>query len=208
MLRQASEFLTLMQGRRSVRMFSTEPVPRKVIEAAVEAAGTAPSGAHKQPWTFVIVTDSETKQQLRTEAEEAERRFYGELAPEEWLRDLEPLGTDWEKTHLTDAPYVIVVFAQDYGLDADGNKRRHYYVNESVGIAVGILLVALRTAGLVALTHTPAPMDFVRRVLSRPKNERPYLLIPVGYPAADGRVPDIRRKSLDEFVVWYEPPPG
>ena len=204
MLARALAFRDLLAGRRSVRMFSREHVPRDLMEMLLETAGSAPSGAHKQPWTFVAVSDPATKERLREAAEAAERRFYEELAPEEWLRDLAPLGTDWVKHHLTDAPWLIVVFAQDYGVGPDGSKSKHYYVNESVGIAVGFLLAAVRNAGLVALTHTPSPMGFLRELLGRPANERAYLVIPVGYPAEDCRVPDLRRKPLEAFVAWKE----
>lgn len=199
---RAQAFLELVQGRRSVRMFSPDPFPREVLELCLETAGTAPSGAHKQPWTFVVVADPEVKRQIRDAAEKAEKRFYEELAPDEWLRDLAPLGTDWVKTHLTDAPYLVVVFAQDYGLDSGGTRTRHYYVNESVGIAVGFFLAAVRDAGLCALTHTPAPMGFLKQVLRRPENERAYVLIPVGYAAEGTRVPNLRRKPLAESVAW------
>ncbi len=201
-LRRVRAFRTLLDGRRTVRMFSREWVEREVIEEILRAAGTAPSGAHKQPWTFVAVSEPDLKRRIRDAAEEQEKRFYAELAPEEWLADLAPLGTDWEKHHLTDAPWLIVVFAQDYAPRADGSKGKHYYVNESVGIAVGFLLAAVRAAGLVALTHTPSPMRFLREVLDRPENERPYVLIPVGYPASDCVVPDLRRKATERFVVW------
>jgi len=202
MLAQARAFRDLLAGRRSVRRFSPEPFPREVLETCLEAAGSAPSGANKQPWTFVVVSDPAVKRQIREAAEEAERRFYETLAPEEWLRDLAPLGTDWVKEHLTDAPYLVVVFAQDYGLDASGNRKKHYYVNESVGIAVGFFLAAVRDAGLCALTHTPAPMGFLKKVLGRPENERAYVLIPVGYAAEDARVPDLRRKAPAESTLW------
>lgn len=199
---RALAFYELMQGRRSVRQFSQDPVPRELIEDLLRTAGTAPSGAHKQPWTFVAIRDPGAKKKIREAAEKEEKRFYEELAPEEWLRDLAPLGTDWVKAHLTDAPWLIVVFAQDYALHADGTKGKHYYVNESVGIAVGFLLSAIRNAGLVALTHTPAPMGFLRELLGRPPNERAYVVIPVGHPAPGCRVPDLVRKPLADFVVW------
>lgn len=205
-LARAEHFRALMAGRRSVRMFSRDPVPRAVIESVLGTAATAPSGANKQPWTFVAVGDPAVKARIREAAEREEKRFYDKLAPDEWLRDLAPLGTDWVKTHITDAPWVVVVFAQDYGLAPDGTKTKHYYVNESVGIAVGLLVAAIRNAGLVALTHTPAPMEFLKRELGRPPNERAYVLIPVGYPAPDAQVPDIQRKPLDETVVWVEAP--
>ncbi len=204
-LRRVQEFSQWMDGRRTVRQFdAAQPVPREMIEAILHVAGTAPSGAHKQPWTFVAVSSDDLKRRLREAAEEQEKRFYSEMAPEEWLRDLAPLGTDWHKTHLTDAPWVIVVFAQDYALHPDGSKSKHYYVNESVGIAVGFLLAAARQAGLASLTHTPSPMNFLRDLLGRPANERTYLVIPLGYPSADCQVPDLSRKHLDEFVVWRE----
>lgn len=201
-LERARAFRELMDGRRTVRTFSHDPVEKQVIQEILHTAGTAPSGAHKQPWTFVAIQDQNLKQELRKAAEEQEQHFYEELAPQEWLQDLAPLGTDWEKTHMTNAPWLIVVFAQDYALDEDGNKRKHYYVNESVGIAVGFLLAAIRKAGLVALTHTPSPMEFLREKLDRPKNERAYVVIPVGYPAEDCEVPALERKELHEFVEW------
>jgi nitroreductase len=202
-LRRVRAFRKDMDGRRTVRMFDAErPVSRSVIAEILAVAGSAPSGAHKQPWTFVAVADPALKRRIRAATEKQERRFYDELAPEEWLRDLQPLGTDFRKTHITDAPWLIAVFAQDYALDADGSKHKHYYVNESVGIACGFLLAAVRRAGLVALTHTPSPMAYLRDMLGRPKNERTYLVVPVGYPAPDCTVPDLRRKPLDEFVQW------
>lgn len=203
-LRRVRAFRASMDGRRTVRMFSQEPVPRAIMAEILTVAGSAPSGAHKQPWTFVAVSDMATKRRIRAAAEEQERRFYDELAPEEWLEDLAPLGTDWEKHHLTDAPWVVVLFAEDWGVDADGRKRKHYYVNESVGIAAGFFLAAVRQAGLVSLTHTPSPMGFLRDVLDRPKNERAYLVLPVGHAAPDAQVPDLARKPLDRFVVWKE----
>lgn len=199
---RSRSFFELMDGRRTVRQFSREPVPRGVIENAIRTAGTAPSGAHKQPWTYVVVEDAALRRRIREVAEEEERRFYGELAPDEWLRDLEPLGTDWQKTHLTDAPWLVVVFAQDYALRPDGTKGKHYYVNESVGISVGFFLAALRASGVAALTHTPSPMKFLGEVLKRPPNERAYVVIPVGYPATDATVPDLQRKPLDEISAW------
>lgn len=201
-LRRVLAFHEMMSERRTVRMFSDQPVAREVIEYAIRVAGTAPSGAHKQPWTYVVVEDREVRRRIREVAEEEERRFYQELAPEEWLRDLAPLGTDWRKTHLTDAPWLVVVFAQDYALRPDGTKGKHYYVNESVGISVGFFLAAVRAAGLAALTHTPSPMRFLSEVLGRPPNERAYVVIPVGRPAADAVVPDLARKPLDEISVW------
>lgn len=202
-LRRAQAFRRDMDGRRTVRMFdASRPVSRSVIEEILRVAGSAPSGAHKQPWTFVAVADAGLKRRIRAATEKQEKRFYDELAPDEWLRDLAPLGTDFRKSHLTDAPWLVVVFAQDYALAPDGSKRKHYYVNESVGIACGFLLAAVRRAGLVALTHTPSPMRYLRGLLGRPRNERAYLVVPIGYPAPDCMVPDLRRKELDDFVVW------
>ncbi len=201
-LHASAAFLARLRQRRSVRRFSTEPVPRVLVENAVAAAGTAPSGAHQQPWTFVVVTEPALKRRLRAAAEEEERRNYDGRMPEEWLRALAPLGTDAVKTHLEDAPYVIVVFEQTYGLAEDGSKVKHYYARESVGIAVGLLLASLNEAGLVALTHTPSPMGFIRKLLGRPANERAFCVIPVGYPADDCTVPDLTRKPLDAIAVW------
>lgn len=191
-----------MQARRSVRFFSPEPVPQELVENAVRVAGTAPSGAHQQPWTFVVVSDPELKARIREAAEAEERAFYARRASEEWLAALEPIGTDAVKTHLTDAPYVVVVFEQPWGLGPDGGKVKHYYVRESVGIAVGFLLAALHESGLCALTHTPSPMGFLRDLLGRPENERPYVVIPVGYPAENATVPDLARKRLEEISVF------
>lgn len=202
MTRRAGAFYDTMEGRRTVRAFAADPVPREVIEDAIRTAGTAPSGAHKQPWTFVVVEDPAVRRRMREVAEAEERRFYSELAPDEWLRDLEPLGTDWVKTHVTGAPWLVVVFAQDYELRADGTKGKHYYVNESVGIAVGFFLAALRMSGVAALTHTPSPMRFLGEVLQRPPNERAYVVIPIGYPADDAQVPDLKRKTLEQISAW------
>jgi nitroreductase len=184
-----------------VRRFSREPVPIELIENAVRAAGTAPSGAHLQPWTFVVVTDPDVKARIRGAAEAEERDFYERRAPPEWLEALSVLGTDFVKEHLTDAPYLIAVFEQAYGIGPGGVRRKHYYAKESVGIAVGLLLASLHAAGLAALTHTPSPMGFLARILERPPNERPFVLIPVGYPAPDAEVPDIGRKPLEEILV-------
>jgi nitroreductase len=195
-------FLAAMRRRRSVREFSPEPVPRDIVDAAIEAAATAPSGANRQPWKFVVVEDPEVKRRIREAAEAEEREFYEKRAPPEWLDALAPLGTDWHKPFLTVAPYLIVVFRLDYepARLPDGTERRskNYYVQESVGIAVGILLAALHLAGLATLTHTPSPMGFLASILGRQAHERPYLLIPVGYPASGARVPDLKKKGLDE----------
>ncbi len=201
-LEASAAFLARLQRRRSVRRFSREPVPRVLVENAIAAAGTAPSGAHQQPWTFVAVTDPELKRRLRAAAEEEEQRNYDSRMSGEWLRALAPLGTDAVKTHLEDAPYVVVVFEQTYGMGENGAKVKHYYARESVGIAVGLLLASLNEAGLVALTHTPSPMGFIRELLGRPVNERAFCVIPVGYPAEGCTVPDLSRKQLEEIAVW------
>jgi nitroreductase len=201
MRRRSAAFLERARTRRTVRHFSTDPVPLEVVEAAIAAAATAPSGANQQPWTFVAVTDPDLKRRIRAAAEEEERRSYEGRMSDEWLAALEPLGTDWRKPHLTDAPVVIVVFEQAYGLREDGSKVKHYYVRESVGIAVGILLAALNDAGLATLTHTPSPMGFLRELLGRPDGERPFVVVPVGYPSPDATVPSIGRKTLDEVLV-------
>ena len=197
---RSQAFLALMRARRSVRFFSNEPVPYELVSNAVEVAGTAPSGAHQQPWTFVVVSDPELKQEIRSGAEAEERDFYERRATDQWKQAIKPIGTDWVKTHITDAPYVIVVFEQPWRPE-DGRKVKHYYVRESVGIAVGFLLAALQAAGLCALAHTPSPMRFLGEILDRPENERPFILIPVGYPADDAEVPDLERKPLDEIIV-------
>ncbi len=197
MRERSSEFLETVRKRRSVREYSDEPIPLDVVRNCIESAGQAPSGANKQPWTFVLVTDPDTKAKIREAAETEEREFYNGRAPQEWLDDLAHLGTDENKPFLTTAPALIVVFAQTRPSD-EGN---HYYVKESVGLASGILLAALNNAGFVTLTHTPSPMKFLSDVLGRPSNERPYLLIPVGYPADNCEVPDISRKALDEYLV-------
>jgi len=200
-LARSREFLDLMTQRRSVRHFSSEPVPWELVENALRVAGAAPSGANQQPWTFVVVSDPELKSRLREAAEHEERLLYEQRATQEYLDAIEPIGTDAVKPHITDAPYVIVVFEQTYGIDPDGAKRKHYFVRESVGIAVGFLIAALHAAGLVTLTHSPAPMGFLKELLERPDNERPFILMPVGYPADDAVVPDIAKKTLDEIVV-------
>jgi iodotyrosine deiodinase len=200
-LRRSRDFLDLMRTRRSVRLFSNEPVSWELIENALRTAGTAPSGANQQPWTFVVVSDPHVKAEIRRAAEHEEELLYKERASTEYLEALEPIGTDWIKTHITDAPYVIVVFEQPWGVDEAGRKRKHYYVRESVGIAVGFLLASLHAAGLATLTHSPSPMGFLSRILQRPDNERPFVLIPVGYPAEDAEVPTLAKKSLDEISV-------
>jgi iodotyrosine deiodinase len=201
-LRRSREFLELMKTRRSVRHFSSEAVPHELIENAIRTAATAPSGANQQPWTFVVVADPAVKRKLRETAEHEERLLYERRASDEYLEALEPIGTDWIKRHITDAPYVIVVFEQSYGIEPDGSRRKHYYVRESVGIATGLLLASLHAAGLATLTHSPSPMGFLKEILERPDNERPFVLIPVGYPTEDAEVPDIalERKPFDETV--------
>jgi len=200
-LERSHGFLERMRLRRTVRQFSREPVPSELVENAIATAGTAPSGAHLQPWTFVVVADPEVKRRIRVAAEEEERRSYESRMPDEWLEALRPVGTDWQKPHIEEAPYLIVVFEQAYGRRADGSKLKHYYVKESVGIAVGFLLASLHEAGLATLTHTPSPMGFLREILGRPENERPYVLIPVGYPVEGCVVPDLERKPLDDILV-------
>ena len=189
-------------ARRSVRDFSDRSVPKRLIELAVEAASTAPSGAHRQPWTFVLVGDPDVKRRIREAAEEEERQNYldGRMN-EEWQAALEPLGTDWHKPFLETVPWIVVVFEQRYGLTESGERTHNYYVKESVGIATGMFLTALHRMGLASLTHTPSPMRFLSELLGRPDNERPFVLIPIGYPAAECRVPDIVRKPLDEVLV-------
>lgn len=192
----------LLRRRRSVRDFSPDPVPLDLVDAAIEAAASAPSGANRQPWRFVVVRDPQTKRRIREGAEAEEREFYERRATPEWLADLAPLGTSWRKPFLETAPVLVVVFALDWetepGPDGGEARRKNYYVQESVGIASGMLLAALHSAGLATLTHTPSPMGFLGQILERPRNERPFLLIPVGYPAPGATVPDIRKKTLDE----------
>jgi iodotyrosine deiodinase len=200
--RRGTELLGLMRRRRSVRVFSADPVPKETIELAIRTAGTAPSGAHQQPWTFVVVDDPALKRRIREGAEEEEREFYAHRAPPEWLEALAPLGTDWRKPFLETAPYVIVVFRHAYRLGPAGEHFKTYYSTESVGIAVGFLVAALQTMGLCTLTHTPSPMEFLNRILQRPDYERPFVVLPVGYAAPDATVPDLRRKRLEEILVW------
>lgn len=197
--RQEHEFL---DRRRSVRDFAPEPVPRDAVEYAIRAASTAPSGAHRQPWTFVLVGDPEIKRQVRNAAEAEERENYeGGRLPPHWREALAPLGTDSSKPFLETAPWLVVVFEQRYGVDSAGERIHNYYVKESVGIACGIFIATLHRIGLVTLTHTPSPMAFLTKVLNRPENERPFILFPVGYPAAGARVPDLTRKSLEDVRV-------
>ncbi len=204
MLRRAREFYEEMNRRRTTRHFSDRAVPRELIEYAIRTAGTAPSGAHQQPWTFVVVGDAEMKRKMREAAEEEERVNYGGRMPSEWLQALAPLGTDAVKEHITTAPWVVVLFRQRHGVNADGSQRTHYYSTESCGIAAGLFIAAVHQMGLATLTHTPSPMGFLSELLQRPANEKPFLLMPVGYPAADARVPDLSRKPLDEISAWFE----
>ena len=197
----AAAFLATMQRRRSVRSFAPDPVPLDVVRTAIQAAGTAPSGAHMQPWTFVLVTAPALKRQIREAAEAEERETYEHRMSDEWRAALAPLGTDWHKPFLETAPALIVLFRQDHGVGPDGSRRKHYYVQESCGIALGLLIAALHHAGLATLTHTPSPMAFLARLLARPAHEKPFILLPVGYPAADCEVPELARKPLAEILV-------
>lgn len=203
MLQRSRDFYQEMNTRRTLRMFSDKPVPRELIEQLLMTAGTAPSGAHKQPWTFCAVGDPQIKAQIREAAEKEEYVNYHGRMSDEWLQDLEPFGTDWNKPFLETAPWLLVVFKKSYDLEGE-EKKKNYYVNESVGIACGFLLAAIHHAGLAALTHTPSPMNFLQQILGRPDNERPFLLIPVGYPADDAVVPDLRRKTAEEFIIWLD----
>lgn len=203
MLKRSKNFHSWMEQRRTVRDFSDKEIPKELIDSILLAASTAPSGAHKQPWTFCVVGDPALKKQIRAAAENEEKESYtGRMSPE-WLEDLKPLQTDWKKPFLEIAPYLIVVFKKAYDILPDGTKRNNYYVNESVGIACGFLLTAIHHAGLVALTHTPSPMNFLSKILKRPENERPFLLIPIGYPAHETYVPQLRRKTLEEIATYY-----
>ncbi len=200
MQQNVSNFYHKMDNRRTVRDFSDKAISKEVIEKLILTASTAPSGAHKQPWTFCAVSDPSVKRAIRAAAEKEEFDSYNGRMSEQWLKDLAPLGTDWQKPFLEIAPWLIVVFAQSTGL----NKEKHYYVQESLGIACGFLIAAIHETGLVTLTHTPSPMNFLKTVLKRPDNERPFLLLPVGYAADEALVPDIKRKPLDEVAVFYE----
>lgn len=202
MTRRGDALFHHMEARRSVRDFSSEPVPRELIETAIRIASTAPSGAHRQPWRFVVVGNPEIKRRIRIAAEAEEKKSYEQRMPDEWLEALAPLGTDWRKPFLETVPWIVVAFEELYGFDAEGKKRKNYYVRESVGLACGFFINALHTMGLATLTHTPSPMGFLRVLLGRPKNERPYILFPVGYPATNAQVPELRRKSLDEVAIF------
>jgi len=204
MVARAREFHDLMRRRRSVRSLSPEPIPRECIEYAVSTAASAPSGANRQPWRFVIVDDPRLRRKVREAAEAEERENYEHRFPDDWLEALAILGTDWRKPFLEEAPFLVVVFKESYGLDESGQKVTNYYVNESVGIACGMFIAALHNMGLATLTHTPSPMGFLSRLLKRPPNEKPYILFPVGYPAADATVPDLTRKAIEDVVQWNE----
>lgn len=203
MFSRSQTFFEWLDRRRTVRDFSDKPVPQPLIENLIRSASTAPSGAHKQPWTFCVVKDQSIKKQIREAAEKEEFDSYnGRMSPE-WLEDLRPLQTDWKKPFLETAPYLIIVLRRAYENKPDGSKRNNYYVQESVALACGFLLAAIHHVGLVALTHTPSPMNFLAKILNRPENERPFLLIPVGYPADETYVPKLERKKLDDVMVWY-----
>ena len=204
MQKRSQDFYTWMDQRRTVRDFSNRPIPREVIENIILTASSAPSGAHKQPWTYCIVSNPLIKKEIRLAAEKEERESYENRMSEEWLDDLRPLGTDWQKPFLEIAPYLIIIFSRSYEISENGKKHQNYYVKESTGIACGFLLTAIHHAGLVALTHTPSPMNFLSELLKRPQNEKPFLLIPVGYPADECWVPDLSRKELKEIAVWNE----
>ena len=202
MIDQSNELMIDMLNRRSIRDFSSEEIPEMVIKNVLKTAMAAPSGANKQPWKFVVVKDENIKQKIRIAAEKEEKKFYEHRATEEWLKDLNKFGTDWNKPFLENAPALIIVFRQSYD-NSGGGKRKNYYVNESVGIACGFLLMALQNAGLVSLTHTPSPMGFLERILKRPKNEKAYLLIPVGFPAENAEVPILNKKSYNKSVEVF-----
>lgn len=204
MRKRAADFYEDMKRRRTVRDFADQPVPREIIEHCLLAAGSAPNGANQQPWHFVVVSDPLLKRQIREAAEAEEREFYERRATAEWLEALSPLGTDASKPFLEKAPYLIVVFALSYGIAENGRKIKHYYVQESVGIATGLLITAVHNAGLVSLTHTPSPMRFLNEILGRPQNERPFLILVVGHPAKDAQVPVIGKKSLREIATFLE----
>ena len=203
MRQRSRDFLEAAKGRRSIRQFSNRPVPREIIEQCLLAAGTAPSGANTQPWYFAVVESPDIKRQIRAAAEKEEQAFYAHKAPQDWLDALAPLGTDADKPFLETAPYLIAVFQQRYGEAVDGSRVKHYYAPESVGIATGILVTALHHAGLACLTHTPSPMGFLNQILGRPKAERPFVLLVVGFPAIDAKVPDIQKKNLAEIASFF-----
>jgi iodotyrosine deiodinase len=199
MVQISAEFYAEMNQRRTIREFCSESIDKAIIENCIKTAGTAPSGANKQPWHFVVVSNSDIKKEIRNAAEKEENSFYNERAPQEWLHALEPFGTDENKPFLETAPYLIVIFEQKYKIDGEGNREKNYYTSESVGIATGMLITALHRVGLATLTHTPSPMKFLNKILKRPENEKPYLVLVVGYPAKNTKVPDIKRKPISEI---------
>ncbi|NRA12682.1 MAG: nitroreductase family protein [Crocinitomicaceae bacterium] len=204
MIERSKSFYDWVNKRRSVRDFSSKPVPKQVMENVLMTASTAPSGAHKQPWTFCLISNATLKSKIRELAEEEERKSYGGRMSDVWLKDLEPLGTNAVKEFIDIAPWIVVVMKRPYEITEEGGKHQNYYVSESVGIASGFLLMAIHNAGLVALTHTPSPMNFIAKALNRPENERPFLLIPVGYAAEDAQVPDLARKSNSDVIEYYD----
>ena len=203
MKKRSQVFLENIKERRTIRNFSEKPVPKEIIENCLRAASSAPSGANRQPWHFSVVSDSETKKKIREAAEKEEKKLYSGRAPDEWLEALEPLGTDENKPFLELAPYLIIIFSESYGLDTEGKKIKNYYVSESVGIATGILITALHNAGLATLTHTPSPMNFLREILGRGENERAFLILITGFPSGDVKVPNIRKKSLEDYTSFF-----
>jgi nitroreductase len=203
MLEKAHQFNEMLQKRRTVRDFSNQPVDKSIIEQCIQAAGSAPSGAHMQPWHFVAINNQEIKSSIRQAAEIEEKEFYQHRASEEWLKALEPLGTNTNKPFLEEAAWLIAVFAERYGLDKNGNRHKHYYTPESVGISCGMLITALHNCGLATLTHTPSPMGFLKQILKRPENERAYMLIVCGHPAKDAQVPNLKRKSFEKIASFF-----
>lgn len=203
MLERSKTFYEWIDTRRSVREFSDQKVSKAVIENIIKSASTAPSGAHKQPWTFCVIENPEIKKQIRIAAEQEEYESYESRMSSEWIEDLKPLGTDWHKPFLETAPFLIVVFRRIFEFGTDGKKKNNYYVQESVGIAAGFLITAIHNVGLVTLTHTPSPMGFLSKLLNRPENEKPYLLLPVGYPAKECWVPDLKRKDIEDIATFY-----
>ena len=201
-LKRSEKFYDLMKQRRTVREFSDKPVPKEVIENCIKVAGTAPNGANMQPWHFVVVSDKNIKKKIREAAEEEEKLFYSQRAPQEWLDALAPLGTDENKPFLETAPFLVVIFSKKYDVLPDGRQVKNYYTSESVGIATGMLITAVHNAGLASLTHTPSPMNFLNEILNRPANEKPYLVLVVGYPAEDAKVPDITKKTAGEIITY------
>lgn len=204
MIERSKSFYEWADTRRSVRDFSSKPVPKEVMENIIMTASAAPSGAHKQPWTFCLISNAELKSKLRALAEEEERKSYEGRMSESWIKDLEPLGTDAVKEFIDVAPWIIIVMKRPYELNEQGEKHQNYYVSESVGLASGFLLMAIHHAGLIALTHTPSPMNFIAKALNRPENERPFLLIPVGFAAENALIPDLRRKGKNDVIEYYD----